>query len=227
MAGRVAAAVSDLEGGPEKVPRLLAPPGMEIPAGGGENFEAQLDEDPKFNALMNAIQTLSVNVNSQFNLMGESLENLRTEVATMKADMVSNEIFQKLENRVAQLESGKSAPEAAELARLLEQVARLDPANRALRVSGFASNDLSARKAKIETMLSDFQLPAASHIEQLTKGQGAEKVSLPFCLVESPSRNIRESALHILSKETGNHGLTINRAKHLFSCSEKRFFTIS
>ena len=128
VGGRVSAAVSGLEGGPAKAPRLLAPPGMEIPGGGGENFEVKLD------SIMTAIQNLTVSVSGQLGSMGESLENLRAEVTTMKAEKVSNEIFQKLETRVTQLEEGVPATESAEIGRLRDQVARLDPANRALRV---------------------------------------------------------------------------------------------
>ena len=74
--------------------------------------------------LMQGMRNMRLSLDTKFISMQAQLGELKTEVATLKADMMTKEIFESLENRVSKLEAG-GAPNG-EVSRLQSQAGRLD-----------------------------------------------------------------------------------------------------
>ena len=75
--------------------------------------------------------------------------------------MVSKQMFDQLESKVHKLEQdGLSMPD---LSFIRQQISRLDPANRSLRIRGFKESELAAR----EKIISDFLSYISLHLDLL------------------------------------------------------------
>ena len=74
---------------------------------------------------------------------------------------------------------------------------KLDPAHRSIRISGFVSDSHDSRINQIESMLSDLKLPNMVHAESLSKGLPGNRSLSSACMVEFPSRTIREDILYL------------------------------
>ena len=77
--------------------------------GGGKGEEGDKGkEDPSLASVVRLLENLSVKIDTmdaKFIDVQSSLESIRSDITTLKANMVTQEIFQKLEDRVEKLES--------------------------------------------------------------------------------------------------------------------------
>ena len=85
----------------------------------------------------------------------------------MKADMITTEIFQDLEACVEKLETLTKSPQNPEVTLLRQQVDRLDPANRSVRITGLAEPTAQARIQYLEKVFTDMCGQKPSSIERL------------------------------------------------------------
>jgi hypothetical protein len=169
--------------------------------------------------MINNIQGMNTSLNAKMASMQDSLLNLKTEMAAMKADMVTKEIFQNLETRVAALEAkGFSGENSSETVWMQQQMGRLDPANKSLFFKGLAQQNTKTRADILRGLVRHCGEEAQiSNIEHLWTGSPGNRVISPNCVVEFSSRAIRETVLEKLGKEnspmTAAANLSCNRAK--------------
>ena len=72
---------------------------------GGNGGKGEGETDPDLRAIMAEIKKLSLKVDNKFDEIQSSLESVKDEVSKLKANMVTHDIFQKLEDRVDKIES--------------------------------------------------------------------------------------------------------------------------
>ena len=118
-----------------------------------EEEERKRKEEISLEDVMGAIQTLSVDVNFKFVSVENCLMEFRAELGALKAEMVSRQMFDKLEARVSDLElKGFACPD---LEFLRQQVDKFDPANKSIRVRGFVQKSLNERKSCVDKIIQD------------------------------------------------------------------------
>ena len=115
------------------------------------------------------------------------------------------------------MEQGISIVANPEIKQLRQQIARLDPANKSIRVRGFKAEAIPARVACIEKELQGL---GASHftIEHIYKGPAGQRVLTDMCLIDLGSNSTREKVLKDLSskpviKDQARGELNFDRAK--------------
>ena len=165
--------------------------GVTVPSSPGSS---QVPQSKSLAELFEAIERVNTNVSSLRSDLTASLEGLRQEVSTMKAEMVSKEVFAKLEVRVEKLEvAGVNSPQ---LDWLKSQVSLLDPAQKTICVSGFGSQDVAARHAVLDEFFRQhFADVKVESIEPIFSGKAGEKKITPLNLVSFTSNRVREEVL--------------------------------
>ena len=175
------------------------------------------DAGPTMMDLMSEMRSMRLSLDTKFIAMQGQLGDLKSELATLKAEMVTKEIFQSLEVRVCKLEA-EGAPNV-EVSWLQSQVGRLDPANKSLCLRGFKEDDPRARTKRIESILESVGAKGELvHVEHIWKGPPGQRSVSEMSTVELSSRQAREEALKKLtqdnSKLDGASGvLKVARAK--------------
>ncbi len=81
-----------------------------------------------------------------------------------------------------------------EIKTLRQQVAKLDPANKSLRIRGFEFSTIDARTVFVEETLRDADVMEICG-EHLYKEPSEQRVLSNMCLVEFPTNSIREDTL--------------------------------
>ena len=183
---------------------------VETRAGGkGGNKLPSKEEEVSLSMLMKELRSINLSMNSKMTRFEQILTTFRSELQALKLEMVSKEAFQSLETRVTNLEQqGLPSPE---LSNLRQQISKLDPANKSLRFRGLTSENVSARAAKIETLLGEIGYKA-NNLEHVYKGPPGSRTLTDMCIVELASNNIRENALKELGKRALQE-LKVDRAK--------------
>ena len=149
----------------------------------------------------------------------DSLTSLQHDIAAMKADMVTKELFATLETRVAALETKASTGGSnIDAAWMQGQMSRLDPANKTLFVKGLKQDNPTTRQTILEEYIAGagFKEDIVS-IEHVWSGPAGQRKISPNALVEFRSRFVREACLIKLNATNSNLKtdgiLTCNRAK--------------
>jgi len=167
--------------------------------------------------LMREMQHMRLSLDTKFNSMQGQLGDLKSEMSTLKAEMVTKEVFKSLEVRVTSLEA-EGAP-SLEVTWLHSQVGRLDPANKSLCFKGFPDNDLRARTSRIDQILESVGAKAQIlTVDHIWKGPPGQRVVSGMSVVELSSRQAREEALKALTNDSSKLGngpgtVQVGRAK--------------
>ena len=111
--------------------------------------------------LMLGMRRMGLSLDTKFTAMQGQLGDLKSELATFNAQIVTKEVFQSLEVRVSKLEA-EGAP-TSEVSWLQSQVGRLDPANKSLCLRGFKEDDAPARTKGIESILESIRSKRTAH----------------------------------------------------------------
>ena len=99
-----------------------------------------------------------------------------------------------------------------------QQIARLDPAVRSLRLRGFKDENMSERQKIIDKLMADFGINQFS-VDPIYKGPAGQRNLTDMCVVAVNSNNVRENFLKEYEKKSGqnnNSGYTdlkVDRAK--------------
>ena len=108
---------------------------------------------------MAEIKKLSLKVDNKFDEIQCSLESVKDEVSKLKANMVTHDIFQKLEDRVDKIEvqiaNVTVGGSNVEIQNLRQILSKLDPANKSLRIRGFKVDSVGDRMSSIDKMSGD------------------------------------------------------------------------
>ena len=176
------------------------------------------EEGKSMQELFEAIERVNLNVSALRTDLTENLEKLRVEVANMKAEMVTKEIFESLDARVTSLE--RQGPESPQISWLKEQVNRLDPCQKCVCVSGLKSQSAASRFATLEHILKEVS-PASkiTSIENVASGPANERKMTSVSIIEFASRTVRDAVLKDmkdkpqLQKDSDGSTLKFDRAK--------------
>ena len=131
--------------------------------------------------------------------------------------MVSKQQFSVLEARVQQLET--QGPASHQITFLKASLARLDPANKSLCLTGFTEQNVSARNKIIENFMKEkFADVHVVSIEHLFVGKGTERKLGNRSIVEFSGRSAREHVLKTYQEGTtkmkcGSSEIGMARAK--------------
>ena len=161
--------------------------------------------EPTMTDLMREMQNMRLSLDTKFNSMQRQLEDLKSEMSTLKAEMVTKEVFKSLEVRVTSLEA-EGAP-SLEVTWLHSQVGRLDPANKSLCFKDFPDDDLRVRTSRINQILES--LGAKAQIlngDHIWKGSPGQRVVSGMSIVELSSRQARGEALKALTNDSSKLG---------------------
>ena len=132
--------------------------------------------------------------------MQKQIEDLKHDLQTSKLEMVTKDVHEKLEERVANLEAG-GVPKA-EISWMQRQVQRLDPANKSLCFTDFSDKDGTKRLAKIEEFLAKTGSKSEIRgIEHIWTGPPGKRAISGGSVVELSSRLVREACLKKLSDD--------------------------
>ena len=105
--------------------------------------------------LIAKIDAMNTNLNLQFSNLQSQLfaqaTQFQEEISKLRLELVSRVEFERLENRIDDLESGGLANVQIDF--LQEQLKRLDPANKSLAFAGFKSSSANGRRTQIEVFL--------------------------------------------------------------------------
>jgi len=213
----------------------VSPPGLPAASVGSKGFGPGLDgsqfgkgkatgpgdksqEEPTMHDLLSEMRGMRLSLDTKFTGLSTQLQDLKQEIAEMKSDMVTKEVFQNLEERVATLEVGGLAN--PDFAWLQQQVGRMDPANRSLAFTGFVEKDLGKRRSLINSYMDHIgceqEIRSMDHI--WTGPIGNRSVG-PITIVEVASRNVREEILKKLKETTSTRkdaaggNISVGRAK--------------
>ena len=164
--------------------------------------------------VLGAINALKVSVEHKFIVVEQCVIEFRAELAALKLEMVSKTMFDQLESRVSSLEkNGLALPD---LTFLRQQVSRLDPANRSVRIRGLKQS-IDERKKHIEAILQEIG-SSVVRMDHIYKGPKGNRTLTDICIVETSSYEDRENAIKKFdsrpnpnSKVVGD--LKIDRAK--------------
>ena len=140
-------------------------------------------------------------------------------MAVLKENMITQEIFQKLEDRVEKLEGlmeSRIQEPSSEIYALRQELSKLDPANKSIRIRGFKSSELGDRVTCIKDF---FESEGANyhHIDHVYKGLPGQRSLTDMCIIECNSHSDREQILKDLNKKSRKDktsaDLNIDRAK--------------
>ena len=184
--------------------------------GGGKGEDGKRGEDEASIAIvLKELREMRLDVDSKFSIVESSLLHFKNELAQLRQEMVSKQMFDQLENRVNKLErDGLTIPD---LSFLRQQVSKLDPANRSLRIRGFKESNISEREDRVGKFLKEEGISQTS-IDHIFKGPHGKRELTDICIVEFASNDKRESALKQFEKKSKSDdqnlkGLNIDRVK--------------
>ena len=181
------------------------PPGIPVIPG---NQHDEKSEELNLSDVMNEIKNLSLDMKTQFTSVESYMHEFRAELAQLKSEMVSRHMFDQLESRVTALENqGVVHPD---MSFLRQQVNRLDPAHRSVRVRGFKQTDTKERKKSIDQILHDLGM-SASRIEHIYKGPKGSRSLADMCIMEFTSHDDREHVLKEFDKRDKSQDLIIGK----------------
>ena len=138
--------------------------------------------------LLARMESMDANLNSKFDTLQSQLSDqaneFKSELAKLRAEVVSRVQFEGLEKRVVELEAGGLA--SSRINWLQDQLNRLDPANKSLSFSGFISTSAAGRRANIETFLTSVMGESVPicQIEHIFKGPSGDRKMSALSLVE-------------------------------------------
>ena len=164
-----------------------------------EKKKGDQEKDLTLNDVMSELRKLSVNVVSNFQKNDVVMAELKAEVATLRAEVVNKSDFERLEARVSIIEKKDPIDESGEMKLLKQQLSRLDPANRSLRIRGFADESLAEREKVIDKLMADLGVHRFS-VESIYKGPTGQRVLTDMCVVAVNSNNEREKVLKVYEK---------------------------
>ena len=183
--------------------------------GKGDQGKDPVTKDVSLESIMLGIDALNLSVRNVQADVGKKFSDLegylfefRQELSGIKADMVSQAKFEqfeanfdRLEVRVNKLEQGSS--QNPEIKQLRQQMARMDPANKSIRIRGFKVESLPERLACLQKEL---QHIGCNHInvEHIYKGPQGQRILTDMCVVDVGSNLIREKVL----KDFGSKQIT-------------------
>ena len=130
------------------------------------------EADVSLMSVLKAVQNLQVSVDSKFMIVEANLLEFRKELSEMKQDMVSQKDFKHLESRVQDLETQGIASEDLKILR--QQMSKLDPANKSLRIRELKGDDLAKRIISIEEILSHIGMKYNS-LDHIYKGPPGQR----------------------------------------------------
>ena len=149
---------------------------------------------------MAEIKKLSLKVDNKFDEIQCSLESVKDEVSKLKANMVTHDIFQKLEDRVdnieSQIQNVSVGGSNVEIQNLRQILSKLDPANKSLRIRGFKVDSVGDRVSSIDKMSGDIGIKYQS-VDHVYKGKFGQRSLSDMCIVEFSSNEDRERALQL------------------------------
>ena len=131
---------------------------------GDEDMEEEVIPEPSLTDIMKGINKLSVqnhNHEVHLNKIDHAIQSFQAELACLKESMVTKESFVNLESRVVKLEEKEVGQYSHEIKLLRQQVSKLDPANRGLRLRGFKEDDLDKRRKVIDDLMSKLGLSSS------------------------------------------------------------------
>jgi len=216
LTGRVSGIGGDLPSGGDNSAR---------PSGGGgetADMKTLLDKmnslGTKFDSNLQTLQQQAAD-NHQIlqTQLSDQASSFKTELATLRADMVSRSDFSVLEGKVQELQIG-GLP-SPQLAWFQEQINRNDPANRCLCFAGFKDSSVEARVTSIETFMQNADVDAkVQSFDHIWSGPQGNRSLTPLVIVELSSRQVREQTLKKLQanstmKDSGDNKISVARAK--------------
>ena len=136
--------------------------------------EGDKEKDLTLNDVMSELRKLSVNVVSNFQKNDVVMAELKAEVATLRAEVVNKSDFERLETRVSIIEKKGPINENGEMKLLKQHLSRLDPANRSLRIRGFADESLAEREKVIDKLMADLGVHRFSVESIYKRADGSE-----------------------------------------------------
>ena len=151
-------------------------------------------------AILNAIQSVNLNVNTRFTTLEGQFVELRSELSSLKTEVVTRSQFESLETRVFQLESNVVSTENPDVRFLQQQLDRLDPAHKCLSIIGFKGEAVGDRTQVIETFMRDKLGSLGNHarVEHVFKGKYNERKLAGVSLMQFPSKTDRDAALRLI-----------------------------
>ena len=122
--------------------------------------------------IMTKLTSMHVDMDSKFSVVQRQYTELRTELSSLKQDMVTQANFTRLEARVFDLENQQLQSDTPEMNFLLQQLDRLDPARKSLSVVGFKNSTARSRTTIIEEFIRTNFPSEQGHvyIEHISKG---------------------------------------------------------
>ena len=189
------------------VDRLFPATEADAPKAGNEVPE----EEPTLKDLMREMRKMSVgleqriesvqtNFGQRFDSIGKQFADFKHDLQTLKAEMVTKDVFAGLEERVATLEAGGVAK--TEISWMQRQINYLDPANKSLCFRGFTEKDGAKRAAKIEECLAEIGTKNAIRgVEHIWTGSPENRTMSAVSVVELSSRSVRETCLKKLGED--------------------------
>ena len=192
-----------------------------FPLSGSNGSDPKLPVEPDLKQVLRAIDGLSTNMSSQFQNVNSVLHDFKNELVSIRSDMVTKEVFHNLEQRVQTLECKGEAPE--ELRQLRQQVSRLDPASKTIRVRSFKCTSIADREAALEKAFTNLQIAGNISYDHVHKGPPGKRELTDMCLVQFGSNATRETVLGKLQAQKvhdkDTNELKFDRAKTLLQIS--------
>ena len=201
-----------------------------LPDFGTGPADAETDDDKKsgkddgnMKTILEEMRKINLNIDEKFSSMQATLAGLRSEMTAIKEEMVIRTVFQSLEHRVTALENlphaSLTTSDSSIIQNLRQQLVKLDPAQKSIRVRGFKEETLSDRVSSIEKAIHDSGLKY-QNIEHVCKGPPGQRVVTDMLVIEFSSRETREKFLADISKKnlrsSGGNELKFDRAKTTF-----------
>ena len=153
--------------------------------------------EPTLSQLFQEIRAGNQNVDSKFQLLQGQVASFQTELASMKAEMVTQIQFGELQTRVSKLESSPTG--GPDIKALTLQLDRLDPAKKSLAMHGITDVNLDTRTSNLEKIFADISgCPRPVNIEHVFKGKAGERSVTKVSLLEFRSNAEREKAFALV-----------------------------
>ena len=173
--------------------------------------------------LLAKMEAMNTNLDSKFVSLQSQLSDqaaaFNSEIAKLRAELVSQVEFKRLEKRLDDLEAG--CLPTVQIDFLQEQLNRLDPANKSLCFAGFKSTSSNGRDAQIKAFLKDIMAEDLNicQIQHIFKGPVGSRSMSQLSVVEFSSRDLRERVLKKVDERGGSmpeddsNNVSIKRAK--------------
>jgi len=178
--------------------------------------EGQLPTSPYPNTGPDVMNQLLLEVRAGNANVNEKFAQLQTQICQLRADMVTKQQFESLENRVQQLEQVGPGPGNnninAEFKALRAQLHRLDPAQKSVAFRGFVDTDLGQRVLCIKEILREIPgCPPVCHYDHILKGRPGERQPTGVTVCEFGNSAQREQVFNQLKDKIlkDNQGGTI------------------